>query len=273
MKVGICGVGFVGNAVMKYLANFSNEFHIFAYDKYKNKGKGEGEGEGSFSSLLSCDYCFICLPTLYNNHAKTYDMNELNTTLSLFAAEDYKGIILIKSTVLPTFCSDMSNLYPNLMIIHNPEFLSARTALEDFSNQKHIILGYTKQSHCVLAKVVDLYKILFPLAEISICSAEESALTKLACNSFYALKVQYFSELYLLCNKLNISFDLVKDMMLKNGWINPQHTLIPGHDMNISFGGACLPKDIAALNEFMKTLAIPNKVIDAAITERNEMRE
>ena len=37
-------------------------------------------------------------------------------------------------------------IYKDLNIIYNPEFLSAKTANEDFINQQHIILGYTEQS-------------------------------------------------------------------------------------------------------------------------------
>ena len=61
--------------------------------------------------------------------------------------------------------------------------------------------------------------------------------------------------------------------MLKNNWINSHHTNIPGHDKTISFGGACFPKDISALNEFMISNNIPNKVIAATIKERNEIRK
>ena len=270
MKIGICGVGFVGNAIMQCLAKYENNlstivYHIVAYDKYKNLN--------TFTALLDSDICFICLPTLYDVEKKTYDTIELDKTLSLFSELNYKGILLIKSTVLPTYCLKMNNLYPNLRIIHNPEFLSARTALEDFSKQKHIILGYTKQSEESILTVIDFYKTLFPLARLSVCHSEAAELTKLACNSFYALKVQYFTELYLLCDKMNVSFEDVKTMMLNNGWIHAQHTSIPGHDGQLSFGGACLPKDISALNEFMKDLQVPCKVIEATITERNEMRD
>ena len=60
--------------------------------------------------------------------------------------------------------------------------------------------------------------------------------------------------------------------MLKNNWINPMHTNIPGPDGNISYGGLCFPKDTNALNQFMKKLKSPNKVLNATIEERNDMR-
>lgn len=264
-NISICGVGFVGNAVMTYLANYKNIFHIFAYDKYKKLN--------TFADLLKSDLCFICLPTQYDNETKTYDMSEIDLTFKQFSEQHYRGILLIKSTVLPKYCQKINDTYPNLRIIHNPEFLSARTALEDFAQQKHIILGSTQQSAESLTTVVSFYKRLFPLAQVSVCTSEEAALTKLACNSFYATKVQFFSELYLLCDRLNVSYEEVKEMMLKNGWIHAQHMSVPGHDGQISFGGACLPKDISALNEFMKELSIPHKVIEAVIQERNEMRD
>ena len=41
--------------------------------------------------------------------------------------------------------------------------------------------------------------------------------------------------------------------MLKNGWINPMHTTVPGPDGQLSYGGFCFPKDTNALLQFMKT--------------------
>ena len=61
--------------------------------------------------------------------------------------------------------------------------------------------------------------------------------------------------------------------MLNNKWINSNHTSVPGSDGQVSFGGACLPKDINALNQFMIVNNTPNKVVNAVIMERNVMRE
>ncbi len=263
IKVGIIGVGFVGGAINNFLKNKEN-IELFIYDKYKKIN--------NFDILLGTDILFICLPTLYNESEKTYDMKEIDTTLLELKNNQYQGIILIKSTILPDYCTNQNNIYPLLKIIHNPEFLSAKTALEDFSNQKNIIIGYTKQSFSKIDQVNNFYKELFPSAKISIVTSEESSLVKLGCNSFYAVKIQYFTELYLLCQKLNLSYESVKNIMLDNEWINPMHTQIPGHDNQISFGGACFPKDISALSEHMKKLNIPNKVISSTIKERNIMR-
>ena len=61
-------------------------------------------------------------------------------------------------------------------------------------------------------------------------------------------------------------------MMLKNNWINPMHTNVPGPDGKLSYGGLCFPKDTNALNMYMKKLNSPNKLLESTIVERNEMR-
>jgi len=95
---------------------------------------------------------------------------------------------------------------------------------------------------------------------------------KLFCNSFYASKIQIFTEFYLLCQKLNIDYNKVRNLMIDNGWINKMHTDIPGNDGNISYGGLCFPKDTNALNSFMEKINSPNQVLNSVINERNNMR-
>ena len=82
----------------------------------------------------------------------------------------------------------------------------------------------------------------------------------------------FFNELYLLCQKLGISYNNVSSTMLKNGWINPMHTIVPGTDGKLGFGGMCFPKDTAALLAFMKTEGVPHKVLEAAVEECKQVR-
>jgi UDP-glucose 6-dehydrogenase len=202
-------------------------------------------------------------------------------------------------------------IHPYFNIVHCPEFLSANTATEDFKNQKHIVIGIVDKEivnkeivnkeivnkeivnkeivnteilkknleenkynnkYDTIQYLLDLFESFFPNAKISICSSNESESMKLFCNSFYATKIQYFTEIKLLCDKMEIDYNNVKDLMLQNGWINPMHTQIPGHDGNISFGGKCFPKDTKALNQVCAKMNISHKVIESVVTENIEMR-
>ena len=61
--------------------------------------------------------------------------------------------------------------------------------------------------------------------------------------------------------------------MLKNKWINPMHTDIPGPDGKLSYGGYCFPKDTNALLNHMKRENTPSMVLEATVLERNIMRD
>ena len=183
----------------------------------------------------------------------------------------YNGLCVIKSTVEPGVTELLSEKY-NLNIAHNPEFLTERTSFEDFHNQKHIVIG-TNEDAKRDEDVIILYKELYPDAKISICKSEESEAMKLFCNNFYAMKVQIFNEFYFICQKIGADFHEIKDLMLKNNWINSEHTQVPGRDGKISYGGHCFPKDTKALCHFMKTSGSPYGVLEACIKERDSMRD
>ena len=65
---------------------------------------------------------------------------------------------------------------------------------------------------------------------------------------------------------------MIKNLMLKNGWINPMHTNVPGPDKQLGYGGACFPKDTNALNEYMKKNDMNDNVIGKVIEKNTEFR-
>jgi UDP-glucose 6-dehydrogenase len=71
---------------------------------------------------------------------------------------------------------------------------------------------------------------------------------------------------------MEIPYEEVKHLMLQNKWINSQHTQVPGPDGQISFGGACLPKDTRALHAFLAKKSLPCELLAAVIKENNKMR-
>ena len=121
-------------------------------------------------------------------------------------------------------------------------------------------------------KAVGFYSKFYPDAKISVCTSTESESMKIFANSFYSVKIQFFNEIYLLCEKMGCSYESVRDLMLENNWINPMHTQVPGPDGLLSYGGSCFPKDTSALLKYMKKYETPFKVLEATILERNEMR-
>jgi len=263
MRIGISGIGFVGSAMYEsFKMKKINE--IILYDKYKNIGE--------FNNLLNTDILFLTLPTEYNEEIKGYNLEPIKETINLLKNNNYNGLVVIKSTVEPN-TTNILETNSGLDIVHNPEFLTARTAIKDFNEQTHIVLG--KGNLCNQNKFNDLvnfYKTNYPNAEISICNSIESEMMKLTANTFYAVKVQYFTEIYLMCKSNNVEYNNIRNLILKNGWINPMHTLIPGPDGNISYGGACLPKDSKTLSNYLEKNNLPNSVIKYTTIERDLLR-
>lgn len=259
MKVGIIGLGFVGSAMYKSFV--LKGVDVYGWDKYK-------ESEHTLEQVLDTDYLYLCLPTPFDDEINAYNYNALHETLSILTKEKFDGIVVVKSTVTPGTIDSFIDEYDELLIVHNPEFLTARTAFEDFHNQKHVVIG----THINVDKLVRFYNDYYPDAHVSLCRPLESESMKIFANSFYAMKVQIFTEFYSLCQKNGTDFDLIVGMIEKNGWLNPMHTRIPGPDGNISYGGACFPKDTNALYNYMKELDSPSEVLKATINERNEMR-
>ncbi len=252
-------MGCVGKAIYKSFK--LKEIDVICYDNNNTYDKLE--------DILLTNIVFLCLPTEFNGIE--YDKSAINNICE-YLNNKYEGTVVIKSTVEPMTTNKLQELYPSLKLYHNPEFLSAATAFEDFHSQTHIVIGISDKYINNECDLKIFYSNYYPDAEISICSSVESESMKIFLNSFYAVKIQFFNELYLLCQKMDTNYNNVLKLMLKNNWINPMHTMVPGHDGQLSYGGACFPKDTNALLQFMKTMDSPHLLLEASINERNKMR-
>lgn len=266
-KIGILGVGVVGGAVWDYFSQ-KQDIECVGYDKYAVQFSKDEQK----TSLLTCDVVFICLPTLYNETMKSYNYEIIEEYLKWLSENEYKQVIVIKSTIEPLKTQEWNDKYSSLKLVHNPEFLTSRTNKQDFENQQHIVIGYTKQSHNACEAMIEFFKHYFPKAHYSVSTSTETELMKIWCNSFYAVKVQVFNEIFENCKNTGADFEKVRSMMLKNNWINPMHTNVPGPDGQFSYGGMCFPKDTNALLEHLKRLNSSHDILEATINERNRIR-
>lgn len=264
-KVGIIGLGFVGGSILKSFE--IKKINVTGYDKFKDGGIN------TFDDVKDANVVFLALPTLYSEELQEYDKSALHEICAELRDAAFKGIVVIKSTVEPGTTEIFAKLY-NLSLVHNPEFLTARTAFIDFHNQSHIVLGKTSVStDAQIDQLEAFYRVHWTDAEYSRGTSTETETMKIACNTFYAVKVQFFNELYFIAQKDGSDYVTVRNMMLKNKWINPMHTDVPGPDGQFSYGGACLPKDSSALMHHMRRNQSINGVVKGCVEERNEMRK
>lgn len=230
MNIGIFGMGIVGTAVYN---GFKDKHTVRRYDI-------NGQYEDVKTTVDSSDIIFICVPTPTINGKQ--DLSYVAAALDTINDSSSTGkTIVIKSTVLPGITRGFALRYKADTFIFNPEFLTARTANEDFVNQKQIVLGGEAYS-----SVFHLYKETFPDVPIRMVSWETAELLKYTCNTFYATKVAFANTIYNACQEVSVEYSKVKELFIANGWVAATHLDVPGPDGNFNYGGACLPKDTQA---------------------------
>jgi UDPglucose 6-dehydrogenase len=233
--IGCIGVGFVGQCVAN---TFANKFKVLVHDiKLGTK----------IDSVLEADIIFVNVPTPTVGESQDYsivenvlwDLDDLN----------YKGVVVVKSTVLPGKCSEWQSQV-KFSIVHNPEFLTERNAQIDFDNQECVLLSGNAEA---VNKVSEAYLVILPNTPVKCYEKfEVTELAKYTHNCFLAIKVAFMNEMYDMCEIMGCSYDQVIDGALSQKKILPNHTKVPGPDGQRGFGGTCFPKDSKALRTAFK---------------------
>ena len=128
--------------------------------------------------------------------------------------------------------------------IHNPEFLTARNAVEDYGKAERNIVGGDKEL-CV--DFICFFDACFPKIPSSIVSSDESEAIKYFSNVFLAYKVAYFNKIYDFCKATGLEYTKVRQGVTADYRIGKSHTQVPGIDNDRGFGGTCFPKDLNSL--------------------------
>ena len=78
----------------------------------------------------------------------------------------------------------------------------------------------------------------------------------------------FFNQIYQVCQNNSFDFDKIAEAVGTDPRIGHSHTAVPGHDGKLGFGGACFPKDTAAILAYSDSLT----VIKAAVDANNKIR-
>jgi UDP-glucose 6-dehydrogenase len=223
ITVGIIGCGFVGGALKRWLEEHnSGNVKLLVSDPPK----------GLNDNIETADIIFISV------HLPTEDDSSQDLTL---LKQIIKGLpdkpIFIRTTILPGTADKLSKEFKK-HIYFMPEFLSERTAYQNFCSQTMVFTGE-----------IELLKKIFPKKKFIEMTSLEAEIAKYSHNVFGALKVTYFNGIFDICDKLKISYQKVLEGVLASEYINSVHTQVPGPDGKFGYGGKCFPKDV---NAFIK---------------------
>jgi UDPglucose 6-dehydrogenase len=179
------------------------------------------------------------------------------------------NIFIVKSTVTPGTVEALIKAYPNLDIIHSPEFLTERNARLDFINAPRIILGGEEN---LLDETEKLFRSRFPYIKIIKTDVTSAQFIKYMANCFFATKVSFMNEMKQAADKLGVKWDDAMHGFISDGRIGNSHLDVPGHDGSLGFGGKCFPKDLNAFIGLFEELGVEPKVMRAAWQKNLEVR-
>lgn len=257
MKIGLFGLGYVGSAV----------FHTHRNQEVIVRDPKLDTRSSSLDEIYSCDAVYVCVPTPMLDTGKCDDSYVKSVLEEL---KDYKKVIICKSTVPPGVYTDLQKQYPNL--VHAPEFLTAANATADYENSTWVLIGGNKE-YCDLAKRV-IESSTIKAKDYCFTSIETASLFKYMANSFMATKVTFMNDLYHLANAVNVDWNEIKTLTKNDPRLGVSHWDVPGPDGQFGYGGACFPKDVAAIiyhgNEIgaSQTLLESVKIINEAHRSR-----
>jgi len=255
LNIAIIGHGFVGKAV-------DYGFPSQNCEKYIVDPK---HGMDITALPQNMDYIFVCVPTPMGDDG-SIDSSIIESVVSYLLTNN-KGIIIIKSTVTPEILKQFSDS----RVVYNPEFLTEKSANEDFVNPfMHIFGGHPLYTQ----RVEELYKYY------SICkpcptyhmSTIEASFVKYGINSFLATKVLWFNQFYDIIQKENANYGKIISAITTDSRVGRSHTTVPGFDGKRGYGGSCFPKDTLAFVKYAKSLKNDFSVLEKVIIENNKYR-
>jgi len=254
MKIIIAGYGYVGKAVYEGLKKHHEL--IIVDPKYK---------EDTINDHIDADGIIVCVDTpTGENGIIVESLANVLDQVPVFMP------ILIKSTVTPAVVDTFKEIYPDHSICYSPEFLRANTATQDFLNQKYIIIGGDDPEcfwHELLLGALHNCKIGFN------CTEEEACLIKYSANSFLAVKTSFFNQIFDICEKTGMSYDIVRHILSQDSRIGSDHTLVPGPDGERGWGGHCFPKDTEAFVHWANHIDAVPSLVETSIQYNKKVRK
>jgi len=173
-------------------------------------------------------------------------------------------IVVIKSTVVPGSTEKLAKKYPDHIFVFNPEFLTEAHFIDDFLNQDRIILGYTSTR-----SIGELHQLYYDFtqtqlepAKIIEVSSRVAEFVKYTANTFLATKIIFFNEIYQICEKSNVNYDDVIDLVLLDKRIGKSHYKVPCED-DFGFSKSCFPKDLNALISYANEIGVDTLLLDS----------
>ena len=212
------------------------------------------------TELGGVDVVFLCVPTPLGVRGAA-DLSILRNVVDAMSGSLADDVVLVvKSTVPAGTCAQVEEMLRErgcgAAVVSNPEFLREGRAMADFFAPDRIVIGGPDAA--AVAKVAALYAALD--ARIITTDWATAELSKQAANAYLASRVSFVNGLAQLANAVGAEVDTLLEALGADSRIGP-HFLKPGP----GWGGACLPKDTAAIVALGRSHGVELHIANAAV--------
>ncbi len=230
-RIGFIGQGWIGR-------NYADCFEARGFDVVRYSL--EASYVGNRQKIKDCRIVFIAVPT-----PTTPTGFDDSLVVSALESIGPGSTVVIKSTILPGTTEKLQDLFPDIIVMHSPEFLVEKTAAYDAAHPSRNIVGIPKGNPEHRARAADVLSVLPKAPFELICPARDAELIKYGANAFLYLKVVYANILHGLARGLGCDYARVRDMVAADARIGPSHLQI-ADDGGRGAGGHCFIKDFEA---------------------------
>jgi UDPglucose 6-dehydrogenase len=257
-KIGIIGYGFVGKAVA---SSYSKKDVLISDPAYPEISRSIAELKEQ------CACIFVCVPTPPNATGECDTRILEKVIVELFG---YTGIVIGKSTASPHTYERLASDC-GLKFAHVPEFLVQATAVKDYLHPHKVVIGCDESIRKQVKKFVLTDKVKFK-GKVEYCTIAEASFFKYLANTMLAMKVIINNEYKELADALDIDYGTVANIAKTDPRLGTTHWQVPGPDGKAGFGGACFPKDTAALSAIAADADVDMEMLNTAIIRNNSLR-
>jgi UDPglucose 6-dehydrogenase len=237
MRLGIVGFGTVGKFLSTLFSPVADSIEVF--DKYVSEFNTRGHKD----RVNQCDLAFVAVPTPAADDGSA-DITQVREALSWI-----EPAVCIKSTVPPGTTRLLSNEMCKPFVV-SPEYVG-ETPYHKYRGthqEELVVLGGDRDYAERFARLYALA--LGPETKYFLTDATTAELTKYMENCFFATKLAFVGQFYLLAQQFGADFYQMREMWVSDSRIGRSHSMVidnPGYD------GRCLPKDISAIVSASKT--------------------
>lgn len=258
-KIGIIGLGFVGNAVASSYQHSLIDIVII------DPAKGHNN---TYEDIKDTSAVFVCVPSPQGDDGSC-DTSILESVLQELKNIKYEGVIISKVTAPPSVYEQLQKEHTNL--VHVPEFLTAANAVDDYLNGEFCFIGGSVKAFKNEAeRIIRMGQ--KKLNQVGHCSIQEASLAKYTLNCFLATKVIFMNEVAKLAEANNCNWPNISMMVSWDPRIGNTHMQVPGPDGQYGFGGMCFPKDTSAMLKFAEQADQQMNVLEAAVKKNTLLR-